>query len=78
MSFVCIDCKVDTLKIGEYYMINDTTWPLRRNGGMLCIGCLETRLGYKLQSRDFTDAPINSGKGFCHQSKRLRNRINLS
>lgn len=41
-------------------MVHDELWS--RTGldhGMLCIGCLEARLGKLLTARDFTDAPIN-------------------
>ncbi len=45
-NFKCMDCKVDTAKINEYYMVRDDLWlkanPKRK--GMLCIGCLENRL----------------------------------
>jgi hypothetical protein len=43
-------------------------------GHMLCIGCLEQRLGRLLTKDDFTDAPVNSiwmGVG----STRLKNRL---
>ena len=42
-------------------MVHDALW-LKANptdSGMLCIGCLEVRLGRTLTSEDFTDAPIN-------------------
>jgi hypothetical protein len=40
---------------------------------MLCIGCLEERLGRRLNANDFTDAPVNHG--FTWQSERLQNRL---
>jgi hypothetical protein len=61
----------------EYYMVHDALWKLagmEPDGGMLCIGCLETRLGRKLVRGDFTDYPINSGQLFP-QSSRLRERL---
>jgi hypothetical protein len=74
-GFICKDCKVDTLAIDEYYMVTDEVWemanPQRR--GMLCIGCLEDRLGRQLTASDFTDVPLNSGMfGF---SERLAARL---
>lgn len=42
-------------------MVHDEVWetanPKRK--GMLCIGCLELRLGRLLTKDDFTDAPVN-------------------
>ncbi len=43
--------------------------------GMLCIDCLETRLGRKLTKSDFTKAPINTGKEV--RTAKLRNRLAL-
>ena len=43
----CIDCGVDTSKIGEYYVLRDEVWNAAvrgRHDGMLCIGCVGTRL----------------------------------
>jgi len=36
-----------------------TSGPLEYSGGLLCIGCLERRLGRRLTPADFTDAPAN-------------------
>lgn len=73
----CLDCNVDTIAIAEYYMVSDDIWansgvgPLGREG-MLCIGCLEGRLGRRLTADDFTDAPTNR----CgRRSERLLNRM---
>lgn len=73
----CLDCGVSCAEDGvnEYYMVQAAVWreahPKRR--GMLCIGCLETRLGRRLKPEDFTSAPINSIKEW--HSERLRSRI---
>lgn len=58
----CLDCKVDTGQIHEHYFINTDTWikVVGPKSGMLCIGCLETRLGRELNARDFTSCSINS------------------
>lgn len=73
--FNCAACSVDTLSIDEYYMVTDevweTAWPAR--SGMLCIGCLEDRLGRQLTASDFTAAPINHG--VFPQSERLAARV---
>lgn len=77
-SFVCDDCGADAFN--EYYMVHDHLWPWpgtepgAHNGpGMLCIGCLEVRIGRKLTADDFTDASIN--KPFPWLSQRLRTRL---
>ena len=76
--FKCVDCGVDTSSINEYYMVNHDVWAkcgVDRNGGMLCIGCLETRIGRELKADDFLDAPVNQ-QGFFDQSIRLKSRLN--
>ena len=73
----CVDCSVNTLDNDEYYMVHDDLWNsagMDGDGGMLCIGCLEARLGRELTSADFMDAPCNSD-GWSAQSPRLRDRI---
>lgn len=57
----CLDCGVVTIDIGEYYMVHDIIWDAANpmHHGMLCIGCLENRLGRPLRRGDFTDAPCN-------------------
>lgn len=76
MCFLCVDCGVDTSEINEYYMVTDAVWRatgLGKRDGMLCIGCLETRLNRRLAPQDFPPFPINSG--FFAQSTRLRERL---
>src|ERR1700733_13190223 len=63
----CMDCRVDTEKNGEYYMLHHELWysinrPFRGN---LCLRCVERRLGRDLASADFLDAPINSIQAKC-------------
>ncbi len=67
----CVDCGIDTIEIDEYYMVWNDIWPLEGRG-MLCIGCLENRLGRELTREDFTDAPINE---IFTYSDRLKNRL---
>lgn len=62
-GFICRDCGDNTHEIDEYYMVNDEVWEASGMGphdGMLCIGCLEKRIGRRLNRTDFTDAPVNS------------------
>lgn len=74
--FKCMDCKVDTGKIGEHYMLKDTTWNAVHSTaiGMLCIGCLEQRLGRMLSKHDFNDSYVNN-LNFGIKSQRLINRM---
>lgn len=64
----CVDCAVDTSTRGvdEYYMVHNELWTeagLSILDGMLCIGCLDARIGRRLLARDFTDAPVNDFRG---------------
>lgn len=70
-KFLCLDCSVDTGKLNEHYFIQTPIWMqvVGSNKGMLCIGCLEGRLGRQLTKADFTDCTINSPK---HESKSIR------
>lgn len=77
-GFHCYDCEVDTLEIGEYYMVNDHVWTrlagMGKDDGMLCIGCLEARIGRTLCNEDFPDLPVNNSILYSH-SDRIRDRI---
>jgi hypothetical protein len=81
----CCDCGVGTFTIDEWYMVNDDLWeqawcgrrkPWHAIDGqqILCIGCLEKRIGRTLCRADFLDLPINDRNEFQH-SDRLRDRL---
>jgi hypothetical protein len=89
----CVDCGVGTIAIGEWYMVKEEIWEEAWAGRrkswhgkvpgqeILCIGCLETRLGRTLMPSDFTDAPVNnpdkpnmSARLFDRLTKRKRGR----
>lgn len=82
-DFNCWDCTVNTLDIGEYYTVTDDLWELGTiyaandnqcgTDVMLCIGCLENRIGGMLTPDDFPPFPIN--RGIFGLSARLKNRI---
>lgn len=81
--FACSDCLANTSgfapgSISEYYMVHDHLWDAATadldGRGMLCIGCLERRLGRQLTAADFTDAPINA-MPFFPPSARLASRL---
>jgi hypothetical protein len=76
----CADCGVDTITLGEWYMVRpevwEQAWAGRRKSWhgkvpgteILCIGCLERRIGRALCCCDFTYAP-------SPMSARLRDRL---
>jgi hypothetical protein len=77
----CADCGVGTITLGEYYMVHDEVWEQawcgRRKSWhgrvmgqeILCIGCLEARIGRRLTAADFA-CWMNTRK-----SERLRDRM---
>lgn len=75
-KWLCLDCRVDTGKIHEHYFVQTPLWmkAVGSNRGMLCVGCLETRIGRTLKSFDFPDVHINNSKLYP-MSDRLRSRI---
>lgn len=75
-KFLCLDCRIDTGKIHEHYMLVDSTWFSihASNQGMLCIGCVEKRLGRALVSSDFNNSHVNNPKLYP-MSARLLSRI---
>ena len=53
----CLDCGLDTIRAGHYYMVSDHTWAASGcapNAGMLCLACLERRISRPLSPGDFT------------------------
>jgi hypothetical protein len=80
----CADCGIGTLTANEWYMVKDEIWMLAWIGRrkpwhdlpgqqILCIGCLEQRIGRTLTSCDFTDVPVN--RLDLEHSERLQNRL---
>lgn len=76
--FACQDCGHDVKQMGEMFMLKDDLWIHLVHGceqgwaNMLCVGCVEERLGRKLKPWDFTNAPLNF---LSPRSLRLRNRL---
>ena len=81
----CADCGIGTVTLGDWYMVRGEVWESAWAGcrkpwhsvpgqEILCIACLERRLGRELARADFTDAPINDPT--CSLlSDRLRDRL---
>ena len=53
----CMDCHLNTSTMREFFMLDQDTWDsiirLSEQDGMLCIGCVEVRLGRELEPADF-------------------------
>ncbi len=81
--FICLGCKTNTFSIGEHFMLHDDIWrlvnpPTAKNPtslGMLCIGCVEERLGRKLTPKDFHKCYLNSRTYKTARSARLTDRL---
>jgi hypothetical protein len=62
-------------------MVEDDVWDVataaRGKADMLCVGCLEDRIGELLTKDDFSDAPLNS-LPYWTRSERLKSRLNSS
>lgn len=78
-KFLCLDCGVDTGRIGEHYMLIDETWSLTGLGkiGMLCIEHVESRIGRKLEPKDFNNSYLNRPRTGI-MSFRLMTRMGLA
>ena len=62
--FNCSDCSADLITLGEsLYMLRDPVWQQATHSApahLLCVGCLEERLGRRLTPEDFNPAaPAN-------------------
>lgn len=59
--WLCMDCTKDTYESEEYYMLWYRVWRSinYKIEGMLCLICVEKRLGRGLTGADFSKAPIN-------------------
>ena len=57
----CFDCSKDTLlNVKDYYMITNELWiKYGVENNMLCMNCIEKRLGHKLRKEDLTDCSLN-------------------
>jgi hypothetical protein len=72
---VPVACRGCGERTDEWYMVHDGVWAaagMDPDGGRLCIGCLEDRLGRELTADAFTDAPVNDP---AIAGPRLRRRL---
>lgn len=60
-QWLCTDCQKCTACRGEYYWVKNNIWQRFGAGnGMLCLNCLENRLGRNLTYLDFPETlPVN-------------------
>lgn len=71
----CVDCGDNTQL--EHYFVRNSVWfeeAGMEEEGMLCVGCLEARIGRRLEGSDFTDAHINDPRTHP-MSMRLLSRL---
>lgn len=57
----CLDCRVNVIEIGEYYMLRPELWEKKLGltwTDNLCIGCLEKRLDRRVSIDDMCAFPI--------------------
>ncbi len=58
-------------------MIKDRVWDkFAKENEMLCIGCLEKRIGRELKGIDFKNCPVNTDHYDYPKSERLMKRLN--
>jgi hypothetical protein len=59
--YMCLDCRQDILLAGEFFGLRDEVWLKAnpRDDGMMCIGCIEARLGRQLTPEDFEGTPLD-------------------
>ena len=77
---ICRDCGLDTLG-DEYFWTIDSVWQVVNAEIILCVGCLEKRIGRELRPDDFDfDQPgailVNADPWFP-RSARLKSRMGL-
>lgn len=78
---MCQDCGHDTYLMRELYMLHHDLWDMMLletgSAHMLCIGCVENRLGRRLVPRDFLSCPLNESPKYKPRSLRLRQRMGM-
>lgn len=73
-EYDCADCGTDSTD--ERYMVRDHVWAAAGMCpfGFLCVGCIEKRLGRRLNASDFLAVPLNHAPGY-RRSERLAARL---
>lgn len=78
-EYPCDDCGLSTAPVtgvDEWYTVTDDVWAEAgaSEDGILCIGCLEQRLGRQLLQQDFLNAMLNR-PDYGNHSDRLISRL---
>jgi hypothetical protein len=63
----CLDCGVNVIRIGDWYMLSDAIWVDQFGLGWddnLCVACVEKRLGRRLSLPDFGGFPAAVVEGY--------------
>jgi hypothetical protein len=71
----CHDCGADCAELGENYMVRDAVWPIGATAGVLCVGCIERRIGRRLVRDDFDPHWLSAIDADRELSDRLRDRL---
>ncbi len=74
LKWLCVGCKEDT-HLEHFFVVNGVWFKVHNSKyGMMCVGCMEARLGRKLNKNDFTSCYINQ-LNYGAKSDRLRDRL---
>ena len=74
-SFSCRLCEQPVWN--EYFMVHRKIWDqYGAKNGMLCVGCLESRMGRELVPADFRNCEVNTDTNRS-RSERLNNRLGI-
>lgn len=78
-KYECLDCNCCVIHIREWYMLvnqiwNEAVYPDSCQS-ILCVSCLEIRLGRELTATDFSPQIINTDHNKYPKSERLLSRI---
>jgi hypothetical protein len=73
----CLHCGVDTVRLNEHFYLKNEVWNQVHSSerGFLCVGCVELRLGRRLNKDDFTSVSINRFHPGVRKSQRLIERL---
>lgn len=75
-DYYCFDCEMNLFL--EWFTVHDSVWEqtgLGPQDGVLCVGCLEKRIGRRLSVSDFAETQNNQPSEF--HSDRLLSRFGL-
>jgi len=71
---LCLDCDIDIHVIGHYCMLTAPVWAqtgLGPEGGLLCLDCIEARIGRPLRYTDFRKCDVKGPRAVTHFYRRL-------